>query len=310
MNIEEVILLKEFDMNIKSIELPTLSTEEQECIKFHIELTRHIQEIEQLFRVFCVNLKNILHFYVLNNNDVITKKIPFDFEEHDNIIINAFIINYISSGKTLKESIETFMEQKLGDSLEKYIDFKENCLKKLYDDFFGYRLLLRMRDFSQHGHLIVNVDNNNKYSFDIEQILLTPHFNLNKKLKEEMKKIKEDIYNRYQDHPRIVFTVSVAEFNFCIIKTYLEFLNTIEDIVKKSVHNINSLLQNRPDIIYKSKDSLNGLVFFDECDGIAHCFDPKEDSLQMFEFIKGKATELLKKEEIELEELKKTFRYE
>lgn len=55
---------------------------------------------------------------------------------------------------------------------------------------------MKLRDFSQHGHLIVSRDYQNKYYFDIEQILSTPHFNINKKLKPEMKNIRQEIYER------------------------------------------------------------------------------------------------------------------
>ena len=46
---------------------------------------------------------------------------------------------------------------------------------------------------------------------------------MNKKLKLEMKNIRQEIYTRYGYHPRIAFTLSVAEFNYCIIKTYSKY---------------------------------------------------------------------------------------
>ncbi len=305
MNLEEVILFKEE----KNIDIPELEDDEKNSIKLFIEITRHIQEIEQLFCIFQINLKNLLYFYQINNNDTIVRNVSFDFDEDDVLIVNTFTINFISSGKTVKESIEMFLKQYVGESSQKYIEYITNCFNKLYDDYFGYRLLLRMRDFSQHGHLPVTRDYNNKYAFDLEHILLTPHYNHNKTLENEMKKIKEDIHKKYQDNARIVYTISMIEFNFCIIKTYVEFLNCVEEILNASINNIKKLLKDKPEIIYESDDELNGLVFFDEDDNI-HAFDPKEDSSLMFQTIKNKAIILLEKEEVELEEMKKTFRFE
>ena len=197
MRLRDYILLRDCDFNIQDIEIPNMNDEEKETIETFIDITRHIQEIEQLFRIFRVNIKILLNFYRLGNNDEISKNYDFDLEDTDDYIINSLVINYISSAKTLKESIENFMKQFVGETNEINIKYNNECLNKLYDDVFAYRLLLRLRDFTQHGHLIVSRDYQNKYYFDIEQILSTPHFNINKKLKNEMKNIRQEIYEKY-----------------------------------------------------------------------------------------------------------------
>ena len=199
MRLRDYILLRDCDFNIQDIEIPNMNDEEKETIETFIDITRHIQEIEQLFRIFRVNIKILLNFYRLGNNDEISKNYDFDLEDTDDYIINFLVINYISSAKTLKESIENFMKQFVGETNEINIKYNNECLNKLYDDVFAYRLLLRLRDFTQHGHLIVSRDYQNKYYFDIEQILSTPHFNINKKLKNEMKNIRQEIYEKYGD---------------------------------------------------------------------------------------------------------------
>ena len=128
MNTEKSILIKELDINIEKIQLPALNKDEKSCIEFFVEITRHIQEIDQLFRVFRVNIKNMLYYYELNINDIITRKIDFEFQESDDIIINAFTINCLSSGKTLIESIENFIKDNIGEDSEIYKTFKIECL--------------------------------------------------------------------------------------------------------------------------------------------------------------------------------------
>lgn len=307
MRLRDYILPSDCDFIIQGIKIPNMNDEEKETIETFIDITRHIQEIEQLFRIFRVNIKIIFYFYRLGNNDEISKNYDFDLEETDDYIINCLIINYISSAKTLKESIENFMKQFIGETDEININYNNEYLNKLYDDVFAYRLLLRLRDFTQHGHLIVSRDYQNKYYFDIEQILSTPHFNINKKLKLELKNIKQEIYERYGEHPRIAFTLSVAEFNYCIIKTYKEFLETIEGVLKKRVRCIKKLLKDRPNLIYRSNNYFNGFVFFEKDEDGVHCFNPNEDSLKMFNEIKTKTAFILKKEEKKLELLRESF---
>ncbi len=67
------------------------------------------------------------------------------------------------------------------------------------------------------------------------------------------------------------------------------------------------IIKDRPDICYKSNNVLNGFIFFENDDGILHCFNPNGDSLKMFYEMKAKAAFILKEEEKELELLKKSF---
>ena len=306
MKLRDYIFAKDCKFNIQDIEIPDMNNEEKNIMKTFVDITTYIQEIEQLFRIFRINLKLILNFYRLGNDDKISKNYDFDLEDTDEYIINSLVINYISSAKTLKESIENFMEKFVWENNEINIKYNNECLKKLYDNVFSYRLLLRLRDFSQHGHLIVSEVFEDKYCFDIEQILSTPHFNINKKLKLEMESIRRDIYDKYGDHPRIAFTLSIVEFNYCIIKTYNEFFYTVEEVLKQYIQSMKKIIKDRSDICYKSNNVLNGFIFFENDDGILNCFNQNGDSLKMFYEMKDKAAFILK-EEKELELLKKSF---
>ena len=65
MRLRDYILLRDCDFNIQDIEIPNMNDEEKETIETFIDITRHIQEIEQLFRIFRVNIKILLNFYRL-----------------------------------------------------------------------------------------------------------------------------------------------------------------------------------------------------------------------------------------------------
>ena len=57
------------------------------------------------------------NYYIMNNDDTINRRIVFEFEVDDDIGINALVINYLSSAKTLIESIETFMKENIWRTL-------------------------------------------------------------------------------------------------------------------------------------------------------------------------------------------------
>ncbi len=309
METETFLFSEETKVNYKNIHLPKMTNEDRDYIKRHIEITRHIQEIDQLFHIFRVNLKNILYFYDLNNDDTISCKNILDIGESELTIINSMVINYISSGKTLKESIENFMKLNIGEDSIKYTKFKSEVINKIYDDVFYFRFLLRIRDFAQHGHIPVSVDFENKYCFNIEKILQTPHFEHNKKLKSEMEHIWKEIYDKYHNHPRIIFTVSLAEFNLAIIKIHKSFIDIIEDELQKSKDKVKFILQESPNYIYNSKDCFNGFVFYDNYNGFLHCFNPKDDCMKMLLNIKTEVNKIEIEETKELRKLKSGLKF-
>lgn len=299
MNTEDYFLIKDTNINPESIKIPKLNEKEIDLIQEYIEFARHIQEIDQLFHIYKVNLDNLFINYEFINNDSFYKKNSKFKEKDDRIVINTLVINYISSAKTLIESINNFIRKKLGD--EKYNMYKINCLSKIYDERFSYRLLIHLRDFAQHGHLPIHISLDNKCSFDLDHILNTPHFKHNEKLESEMKSISSRIIKDFGDNPRIMFTRSIAEFEISVLEIYNYFI--IEAILElqKLRKKFDDLINRRPDIIYKSEDALDGFILYTIIDGNVHCVDPRQNPIEMVENIRDDI-------KIELESLKKEFK--
>lgn len=308
MNTEEYILLNNTNIDIEKIEIPNFSDDELNLIESLLEYTRHIQEINQLFRIFRINLQDILLHYVLNTDDTIIRKIDLSNKEEDIIIINTLVINYISSAKTFTASIENFMLKKLGEN--ELNNFKTNCLSKIYDERFSYRLLIRLRDYAQHGHLPVHMSWDKKCSFDLEQILYTPHFNHNKKIQDEIINLKQKIYNKFQDNPRIMFTMSIAEFQLCIFDIYIYFINTIKKDLVDLINKLDKLIEERPNIIHCSDDALNGFILYSIKNESVHCFDPKEKPIEMIDNIKIEVENELEEARKEFQKLIKSYKFE
>lgn len=308
MNTEEYFFTKDIDINTEKVTLPELTEDEINAILEFIEYTRHIQEIDYLFRVFKTNLNAILFHYQLNADDTISRKINFNDSEEDFIIINALIINYISSAKTFIESIECFLPEHLG--IDEFKKFESEFLNKIYDEEFSYRFLIRLRDYAQHGHLPVNVAIDKKCSFDLIQILNTPHFNHNKKIQDEMQKSQEQISKDFEGYPRIAFAISIAKFQLCILKIYLFFINTVKNKLQIFKNKLDSIINEKPDIIHKSEDILNGLILFSTYDdNCIHCINFKDDPIDMIQKTKNDIEEQLKSEQKEYDKFISSYSF-
>lgn len=267
------------DLKIKeSITIPNLSTEKLDKVKEFVEFTRHFQEVYYLFKIFKTNLNNILMYYVLYKDDSIIRKSQIIKEESDYIQINALVINYISSAKTFVESIEKFITSRYSKN-EKDL-FCQDITSKIYDTIFSYRLLIRLRDFAQHGHLVVYFDFNNKCCFSLEDILATPQFTFNSKIRQEFKSIKEEINEKYKRNAEISFVKTIAEFELCIYKIYLKFLEYTKEKLKMLKQEFDIIVQEESDMIYKSDDSLNGYIIYGIENNSFQFINPNEDAIQ------------------------------
>ena len=153
---------------------------------------------------------------------------------------------------------------------------------------FSYRLLIRLRDFAQHGHLPVNSSPYNKqYAFDLRIITNTKNFKHNSNIKQELINISEKIQKEYNGDPKIAFTYSIIEFDKCIYEIYLHFINTIIKEFQILEENFRNMISNNPKIIYKSFNKLNGLILYRvKEDTFLHALNPKEMPLQLIYSIK------------------------
>ena len=301
MRTESHFYAKHLDVDVEQLNTADLNDEELATIKYYIKITKHMQEINGLFQVFDFNLNSMRHHYAVFNDGTIKRNVEYDFNVSDIVAINALTINLISSGQTLIESIEVFLK-KNGEEL--YPAFKANCLSKEYDECFSYRFLLRLRDYVQHCHLPVSLNFDNKYCFDLNQILFTPRFSHNSRIKSQMADIANEIFEKYSDYPYLALTFSLAEFSVCIIRIYLEFLKKTRDLLHNSVDSIKALINRRPEIIHKSSDCFNGLVLYELDGGTLHLFDPKDNPKKMLSQYKNAVFEILQEEQSKLSKMR------
>ena len=292
--------------DINESKIPQLEGEDSAVVSQYFWLINQIIEIKQLFSVFQFNRLAMDHFYELFVSDEIVRRDTQNFIENDFIAINALVINFISSGKTLIEAIERFVKTGYGKESVFFKDFKSAVLSKAYDENFPYRFLLHIRNFAQHGHLPVS-QNTNKFCFDFTQILETLHININTSLAEEMERIENEIIEKYTDIPRIALVFTLANFNMGVVNVCAEFLDRIKSDIEVVLSCLRSMLNDRTDIIYKSKGDLHGYAICKLSDGSIHSFHPNDDFALTFSEFQAEVHEMLNIEAVELEEIRKNF---
>lgn len=286
------ILLKYLGVDLSVNDLPNLTENEHSLICRFIETTRHLMEIETLFRIFRFNHNNIFHLYTIYNTDRFERTISNDYKVNDDIIINSLTINYISSGKTLVDTIEAFISAMYDE--EELTKFKSQYISIEFDSCFSYRFLYHMRNFCQHGHFIVSTYPPGYFCFDLNQIIKTPHFNF-KNFKGELEAIITDIYEKYEDNPYLHYIKTISAYDLSVLKIYNSFFEYVTNNVESIINQIKTLIQCKPEIVRKSNDELNGMILYmyDTTDETIHAFNPEADSLGMFQDFKTYAKAIL-----------------
>ncbi len=254
-----------------------LTPEDLESAKHFVEMTRHLQEIHSLFLVFKYNIDILQDKYeLMNGGKVFCDQKPAN-NEADYIAINAYLTNIISAGKTLVNSMQCYVESNsYVDSAvrEKYLGFVD----KIYNTSFAYKLLIRLRDYAQHGHLPVSAEGNSYY-FDLVQIVNKPHYNHNRTLEAEMNRIIDEIITVYADTPTIALTESLAEFVVNLIAIYKQLLHWVQDELTEDYNKFQNIISAYPENIL----NMSGLTFFvyDIVDDNAHIVNTADAPLEM-----------------------------
>lgn len=254
-------------------------------VENYIEFTRALYEIYQWFDIFNYNLEG------LKNSINIKEKIG----------INANFINLVSGGKNLIESISGCVKYFCNDEKADYFD--KQYIKGEYDKNFSYRLLTRLRNFSQHNHIPVSCREN--VCLDLHQIYETPHYSFNKTLQKEVSDFMEEIEIKYNGIPALDIQYTVTSYVCSVYKIYKAFLTEIRCELLKTKERCYSIFKEKPELIEQPDNKkYEGFLFYFSSidDNIIHTFNTREEPENLLISNINKLIDLEKKE---LEILKK-----
>lgn len=255
-------IIKDFD----SLFIADLTVEERKRISNHVALTKDVIEANQLFEAFYFNLLNMRNSFVFNISDTVFKTEHCPDFDSEFIAINSLVVNLISSAKILTEYLRETANRWLGNGKskeDKYKDEYNSYVSEIYDKSFNYRLLINLRNYMQHGYLPVSFQDG-KYSFDVTQILRTPHFKINGHLKTDMNNFITKLEIPGETIPCISLTLTIADFSVKVIDVYRKFLFYIKKNILSSHICIQKLIQSKPSIVCEYNEQLKGYIIYDE----------------------------------------------
>ncbi len=248
----------------------------------YVEINRHIQEINQLFDVFEFNIERLAKNYKLRADDRIKRRMSFKINTSDFIAINAFVMNIISAGRSLVDSLDICMETAYGKGSERYGGYK-NRISEIYEEKFAYRFFYHLRNFSQHNHLLVSTEGNFCY-FDASQILTTPHYKANKKMWSELESICNEIRERYHDNFRISLSLCLAEYIAGVAQVHKIFWEEIKERLFALKSQVDSMIEREPEILEHNNEKFNGYILYQKPGEEGwHAFSPYSDTDSYYE---------------------------
>lgn len=242
-----------------------LTAEELETVKRYVELTRHLQELHQLFLIFKFDLDAFLSRYrITSSGEVFCGDILADSND-DYIAVNAGVISIISAGKTLVESMRTYVRENCGKESKIYLSFEAFC-SSVYDHTFAYRFLMRLRDYAQHGHLPVNKDKG-WYGFDLKTIVEKPRFKQNGKIQKELETLICEVQEKYGDLIRMPLADMLAQYTPKLLSIYRIFWSTIEKEFLKNEADFWEIVRTHPENVFAQEDCHPGFFSYNLVNG-------------------------------------------
>ena len=246
MNTRRVIKIEENEQNFIFYKM---SEENEKIFRNYIEMSRHFQEITQLYRMMLFDLDDISKQYVFHFDD---RVIPLYDKELNILYVNRIIRNAVSSARTLIESMEIF-EREYIDS-EGY--FKINFISRTYDEYFSYRFIDFIRNYLQHGHVPISFDGE-KIFFQLSEILDVTHMRINSSLKKHMKNIVHELLDDGDGNIYLTVVPMCYEYFLLVQVLILEFLRFIKGYLLEHFNKVQEILEENGEYVL----DINGIPF-------------------------------------------------
>ena len=237
------------DNELNPISSAELEEDDLQTVDSYVECTRHIIELHGLLLSFLFNIKELQKRYTLLFSGTIIADGNLADTYDDYIAINALTTSIISAGVTLTNALESYITLHLTEEgRDNYASFCSN----IYDNVFEYRLMVNLRNFAQHGHLPVDLQNR-KYCFDLHQFTTRPHFNIKSSFKKEINTFAEEIIRIYEDTPTFSYTSTLARYVEKVLLIYKQFFEFIKEQFEETYKKSMIIINNYPEGIAADK---------------------------------------------------------
>lgn len=246
------------------------------------ELHRHLQEIAQLFDVFSFNIERLFESYEVRSDDHVVRKKGFRSDASDFIAVNSFVTNIISSGRSLSDSVDICIRNTYGKTSREYTDFSNAYKNHIYENNFSYRFFYDLRNFSQHNHLPVSIEDDFCF-FDINKIINTPHFSMKDKIKDELLQLRDEAVKKYHDIFRVSFGFCMVEYIVGVSEMYKGFWPSIKTRLFELEKSVRDKIAADPEILDHNNKNFDGWILYRAQDGaLLYALAPYADTDDFF----------------------------
>ena len=268
-----------------TITICEIPEEHKVIIERYVNTFTVITEVNQLYQVFWLNVNIMSSNCILNSDDTVL--ISKNGLEADPILVNALFNNIISSGRVLVDKIKTILESDFSEN--RYTAFQEEYLSRIYNEIFSYRFFYELRNFCQHGYLVVS-HKEGKYCFDLYQLLGAEHLGIKKSQSKEWKNAIKTIAEKYNSEPNICFTHNVDSYVKSILEVYYHFWEFIKKDIELCDNAFREVINANPQYVY-NESPLDGFIIYKIENGNAHMIRPEENLVEFYSVNKSIAKE-------------------
>lgn len=210
-----------------------------DSIHHWVETDRFLTDTRQYFHVFIWNYQQLRKGIDMYFSGQVKNVLDNGTSEKNEIKINGYTMNYVSSGIDLVNLVDSYLKhERNAFGFNDYEEF-EKLKQDEHADNLLYALAYAMRNFSQHGNLLVScelTDTDLKIGFDLHQLLNSHNSNLKKCTKERFEALSNklflfDSWRPYISYPNVIESLYVS-----VCKLYLGFLK----IAKKHIEKIST----------------------------------------------------------------------
>ena len=198
--------------------------------KSYHDLTQGLDGLHQLYRSCCWNYRKLMSGVDISDDDQINKcaskgnskemgELYFD--------VNCYVANFISSGMCLVEALRTFAKEDLYEG-EDSAGFNK-FVNDLYDSNARYRFVSELRNYVQHGQLVVSIyrsESSYKACFDINQLIKPCHFTIKRSYRDLLQDISVQLDDVRATFERIAIKPMLLDYYASVQTIYDHFLLT------------------------------------------------------------------------------------
>ncbi len=155
----------------------------------------------------------------------------------------------------------------------------------------------------QHGYLPVSF-REGRYSFDVNQILNTPHFDIKGQLETDIEYFIAKYEIPGENIACMSLTLTIADFAVIVTDIYKNFIFNIKKCVQTSQNEVEKLIKAKPSIICDYHEDYKGYIFYDKDEhNRYHAFYYKDNSNKMMSIYEKRASDVYKDEKQAYDEL-------